>query len=162
MDNRVSFWLLALTWLPLLYFGFWGFGILLQVLVFRFPMEIFVDRFAPLWPVILKYLVFSLVVLGPIGLPPALLCRQVWQSGYRRTAWVAWIAMAAITAALHYWYGIPTNAERGSLVIVAHLLPVWIVAYLAIFSAPLFIAVLLLKGRRGPVTGRDSGHSAPC
>ena len=82
----MRFWLLALTWLPLLYCGFWVFGILLQVLVFGFPLEIFVGRFVPLWPVILNYLVLSLVVLGPIGLPPALLCQKIKQSGYRRTA----------------------------------------------------------------------------
>ena len=159
--SRVRFWLLALTWLPLLFCGFWAFGILLQVLVFGFPVEILVDRFATLWPVILKYLAISLFVLGPIGLPPALLCRRIWQSGNHRTAWAAWIAMAAITVALFYWHGIPTNADSGRLLILVHFLPVWIVVYLAIFSVPLCIAVLLLHGRRTPVTGRDSGHSAP-
>ena len=69
--------------------------------------------------------------------------------------------MAAITAALLYWYGIPANDDRGSLVIVVHFLPVWIVAYLAVFSAPLCCAVLLLQGRRTAATGRNSGHSAP-
>ena len=155
----MRFWLLALTWLPLLYCGFWVSGILFQVLVFGFPIAIFADRIMPLWPVILKYLVVSLAVLGPIGLPPALLCRQVWRSGHRRTAGIAWIAMAAMTAALLYWYGIPTNAGRGLLIVVMHLLPVWIVVYLVIFSAPLWIAVLLLERRGNPVTGHDSGHS---
>ena len=158
---RVRFWLLALTWLPLLFCGFWVFGILHQVLVSGFPMEILVDRFATLWPVILKYLAISLIVLGPIGIPPALLCRRIWQSGNRRTAWAAWIAMAAMTVALFYWHGIPANADSGKLLILVHLLPVWIVVYLAIFSVPLCIAVLLLHGRKTSVTGRDSGHSAP-
>ena len=161
MASRVRFWLLALTWLPLLFCGFWVFGILLQVLVFGFPMEILVDRFTTIWPVILKYLAITLVVLGPIGIPPALLCRRIWRSGNRRTAWAAWIAMAAITVALFYWHGIPANADSGKLLILVHLLPVWIVVYLAIFSVPLCIAVLLLHGRKTPVTGRDSGHSAP-
>ena len=69
--------------------------------------------------------------------------------------------MAAMTAALLYWYGIPTNVDHGSLVAVVHLLPVWIIGYLAVFSAPLCFAVLLLQVRRAPVTGRDSGHFAP-
>ena len=159
MGNRVRFWLLALAWLPLLYCGFWVFGFLHFVLVFGMPMEIVVERYVPHWPRIPKYLVASLAVLGPIGLPPALLCRQVWRSGHRRTARVAWIAMAAITAVLLFRYGIPTNADHGLVIVVIHLLPVWIVVYLAIFSAPLWIAVLLLERRGNPVTGHDSGLS---
>ena len=75
----MRFWLLALTWLPMLYCGFWVFGILLELLLFGFPlaMVVFVDKVVPLWPLALKYLVASLAVLGPIGLPPALLCRQI-------------------------------------------------------------------------------------
>ena len=147
MAIRVRFWLLAWTWLPLRYCGLWVFGVLLEVLLFEFRVKILVGRFPPLWPAVLGYFVLSLLVLGPIGLPPALLCRQIWRSGYRGTARVAGIAMAAMTTALLCWYGIPTNADLGFLVIAIHLLPVWIVAYLAMFSAPLCIAVLILQGR---------------
>ena len=50
----MRFWFLALTWLSMLLCGFWVFGILFQVLLFEFPMVIFVERIVPLWPVFLK------------------------------------------------------------------------------------------------------------
>lgn len=155
------FWLLAWTWLPLLYCGIWVFGILLEVLLFEVPLEILVDTFVPLWPTVLTYLVLSLLVLGPIGLPPALLCLQIWRSGCRRTAWVAGIAMAAVTATFLYRYVIPTIPDRGSLVMVMHFLPVWIVACLAVFSAPQCIAVLVLQGRGTSAVVHETVHSAP-
>ena len=146
--SRAYFWLLALIWLPALYWLVWVFGLLYQILEYNFPFGLILDQSSRIWPSILKYVVLSLFVLGPMGLPPALLCRQFWRSGYRRTARTAWIAMGVATAALLFWHPDWSEFDQEWLLMAVHLLPVWIIVYLAVFSAPLCVAVLLLQQRR--------------
>ena len=38
----------------------------------------------------------ALVILAPMGLPSALLCRELWRSGYRRMAWSVGVVVWAI------------------------------------------------------------------
>lgn len=86
------------------------------------------------WPMVLLMMGSSLVVVAPGGLPLALACRRLWRLGRRRVAWVAFAAMAITTVAA---------------TLVAGLLgPLATYVYAAVLSAPVWIAVAVLR-RRG-------------
>ena len=159
LTPAAKFWLLAFLWLPVVYLASWTIGHLLQFLIYPLPLVMFLDQIQFAWMVIPKYTVVALVVLGPIGLVPALLCRRFWRSGYRRGARTIWLAMAAVAALLVYWNTFELGVSPDSLGLAVHFLPVWIVAYLAVFCAPIFIAVLLLQRRKTPGTGGDAESS---
>ena len=80
----LGFWLLALLWLPV--------GVAAQAAVRLGPSAVgFADSgeaLAALGP---------LAVTVPCGLPLALGCRRLRRLGYRRGAWVAGIALGALT-----------------------------------------------------------------
>ena len=86
-----GFWTLALRWLPIV-----------ERTDFLVSAAAWMDGVSqPATHVYLYLLVssaVSLVILAPMGLPSALLCREVWRSGYRRVAWA--IGAVILTAAV--------------------------------------------------------------
>ena len=151
MDRRDStlvsgFWVLALLWLPAVEVG--------DSLVTVVPS---MDKVAP--PIgygqILLWSALAFPILSPMGAPSALLCRELWRSGYRRLAWsagaVVFAAAVGIISSDGEWihalsWTIGTVALAPSLLTVIQ--PVWIVAYPAFAGVVVWIASVTLQ-RRG-------------
>lgn len=96
----------------------------------------------------------SLAILAPMGLPSALLCREVWRSGYRRMAWAigAVILTAAVAIlssgkesihALQWAIGWVALAPS----VLTPVLPVWVLVCTAVLGTPVWIAGTALPHR---------------
>ena len=141
-----GFWVLALLWLPAVDMG--------DFLVSVVP---WMDRVNPPigYPQILLRSVIAFLILAPMGLPSALLCRELWRLGYRRTAWSAGavVLAAAVTTISSDNELIHTlRWTIGGLALAPNLLtmvlPVWIVVYPAIVGMLAWIVVVTLQRRR--------------
>ena len=73
-----GFWALALLWLPIV-----------ERADFLISFVPWMDRVnqPDTYLHLLVNSAVALVILAPMGLPSALLCRELWRSGYRRMAW---------------------------------------------------------------------------
>ena len=146
-DRRVSgmtasFWAVALMWVPAIE--------VVDHLVSVVPwMDAVVPPVGPAHT--LMWLLLAILILAPMGLPSALLCRWLWRLGYRRMAWSASIVVFAATAAiissdgelihsLQWIIGASAFAPN----ILAMTLPVWIVVYPAIVGGLVWIAIAML------------------
>ena len=114
--GRHGFWPLALLWLPA--------GIVAQAAV-RFPPDAGPPGDPVPWPAMLTA-AGSLLSVAPCGLPLALGCRRLWRLRYRRAAWLAGIALGAVTVAASLVGGL--------------LGPVAIVICAIVFSLPVWVA----------------------
>ena len=76
----------------------------------------------------------SLVVVAPAGLPLALACRRLYRLGHARAGWAAFAVLAPATVAASLLAGL--------------LGPLAIAVCAAVLSAPVWIAVAVLR-RRG-------------
>ena len=93
------------------------------------------------------WVITYIIPFGYISLPPALLCRQLWRLGYRRSAWIAGLAVAIATVFVIGGTGKgleEINLELGRMMF---LLPVWTAAYMALFSLLLCVGLVLLSRR---------------
>ena len=138
-----GFWALALLWLPAVVMGEFLFSVLPW-------MDRADTRIGILW--LLTRSVIEFLILAPMGLPSALLCRELWRLGYRRMAWsggaVAFAAAAAIIfsdreliSALMWTVGVPPYAPS----ILTMVLPVWIVVYPAIVGVLVWLVAVKLR-----------------
>ncbi|MDE0377894.1 MAG: hypothetical protein OXI20_01490, partial [Rhodospirillales bacterium] len=111
-----GFWPLALLWLPA--------GIVAQAAVRFGPDAVAAGTPGP-WLAAMAMEGLSLAPLVPCGLPLALGCRRLWRLGCRRGAWLAGVALGAVTVPVAVFAGL-----LGPLAIavcaVALSLPVWI------------------------------------
>ncbi|MDE0048422.1 MAG: hypothetical protein OXO52_01450 [Rhodospirillales bacterium] len=114
--GRHGFWPLALLWLPA--------GIVAQAAVRFGPDAVAAGTPGP-WLAAMAMEGLSLAPLVPCGLPLALGCRRLWRLGCRRGAWLAGVALGAVTVPVAVFAGL-----LGPLAIavcaVALSLPVWI------------------------------------
>ena len=87
----VGFWVLALLWLPAVETG-----------NFVFSVVPWMDHADPRigYSQFLKRSVIVFLILAPMGLPGALLCRELWRLGYRRMAWLASAVACAAAVAI--------------------------------------------------------------
>ena len=127
--SRALFWGVALLWLPA--------GVVLSAAI-RFGSFVVASG---MWPTMSLTAFAPLFVAAPCGLPLALACRRLGRLEYRRTAWVAGVALGAATVAAS-----PLAGLFG-------LLGIAVVAVL--LSLPLWVAALWLgrKRRAGNRTG---------
>ena len=139
----VGFWVLALLWLPAVEMG----NFLFSVVPWMDDADLRIG-----YSQFLKRSVIVFLILAPMGLPGALLCRELWRLGYRRMAWSAGAVACAAAVAI-----ISSDGELiyslqwtvGVLVLAPNLLtmvlPVWIVAYPAIVGVLVWIAVAIVQ-----------------
>ena len=180
-----GFWLLALLWLPVLVIG----AIVLKYLPYldyvpspdKLRITISALTLVPMgevqvWVRLLPLMAMALVVFASVGLLIALLCRELWRLGYRRSAW-AIAAVAAATTAAQLPLGmdlfLPGFALRfqgivgpylAQLYYAGQMLPTWIVLYVAALNLILWGGVLFLQHRRQmakPGRFRTGEHGAP-
>lgn len=156
----VGFWVLALLWLPVIERT--------DVLISVVP---WLDRLGHPDPY-LRLLVESavaLVILAPMGLPSALLCRELWRTGYRRMAWAAGVVVLAAAAVVissdkEITYSLEGTVGRFALApsLLTPILPVWTVVCPAIIGILVWAASATLRHRRKESTvthGRDTPRS---
>ena len=141
-----GFWVLALLWLPIVE--------RVDHLVSVVP---WLDRAGDpgAYLHLLVYSVIALVILAPMGLPSALLCRALWRSGYRRLAWWAGVAVLAtavviISSDKEMFYSLQGTFGRLMLApgLLTPVLPVWTVVYPAIVGMLVWTAAAILQRRR--------------
>ena len=145
---RAGFWALALLWLPIAERT----GFLVSAAAWMDGVD------QPAVHVYLYLLVSSalaLAILAPMGLPSALLCREVWRSGYRRVAWATGaVILAAAVAILSsgeesidalQWAIGGVALAPGALTPV---LPVWVLVCTAVLGILVWTAGATLPHRR--------------
>ena len=135
-----GFWALALLWLPVA-----------ERTGFLVSAAAWMDRVGqPAAHVYLYLLVSSavaLAILAPMGLPSALLCREVWRSGYHRMAWASGaVILAAAVAilfsgresidALQWAFGGVALAPS----VLTPVLPVWVLVCTAVLGVLVWTA----------------------
>lgn len=141
-----GFWALALLWLPIVERA--------DFLVSVIPWMDRVNQ-PDAYLHLLVSSVVALVILAPMGLPSALLCRELWRSGYRRAAWiVGMVELAAVVVIIssdkELIYTLQGTIGRLALApsLLTSVLPVWIVVYPAIISMLVWAAAATLRHRR--------------
>ena len=143
-----GFWALALLWLPIA-----------ERTDFLVSAAAWMDGTGqPAAHVHLYLLVSSavaLAVLAPMGLPSALLCREVWRSGYRRMAWATGAAILAVAVAMLFSGKESIDALQWAIGGVAlapsfmtPVLPVWVLLCTAVLGVPVWTAGAMLRYRR--------------
>ena len=153
--RQVGFWILALSWLPVAvitrivnYERFqghldWVEGLWWQAPEIGFPRNPDMSTLHSFWPL----LAVAAVIFAYISIMPALLCRQLWRLGYRRSAWIAGIAIAIAT--VFVIGGMSDGLEEFNLELsrMLSVLPVWTAVYMALFSLLLCVGLVLLPRR---------------
>ena len=141
-----GFWALALLWLPIVERA--------DFLVSFVPWMDRVNQPDTYLHLLVNSAV-ALVILAPMGLPSALLCRELWRSGYRRMAWSVGVvvfvaAVVIISSDKDLIYTLPGTIGRFALAssLLTPVLPVWIVVYPAIISMLVWSAAATLRRRR--------------
>ena len=143
-----GFWALALLWLPIV-----------ERTDFLVSAAAWMDRVSqPAAHVYLYLLVSSavaLAILAPMGLPSALLCREVWRSGYRRMAWaigavILAVAVAILSSGMESIHALQQAIGWVALApsILTPVLPVWVLVCTAVLGIPVWIAGATLQHRR--------------
>ena len=155
-----GFWVLALLWLPVVERA--------NFLASVIPLMDRLGRPDPYLPLLVESAI-ALVILAPMGLPSALLCRGLWRSGYRRMAWSAGVVVLAIATVIissdkEMIYSLQGTVARLALApgLLTPALPVWTVVYPAIIGMLVWAVTDVLRRRRkeSAVThGRDSPRS---
>lgn len=143
-----GFWALALLWLPVA-----------ERTGFLVSAAAWMDRVGqPAAHVYLYLLVSSavaLAVLAPMGLPSALLCKEVWRSGYRRMAWATGAVILAVAVAILF-SGEESNYALQQAIggmalgpgVLTPVLPVWVLVCAAVLGIPVWTAAVTLRHRR--------------
>ena len=119
----------ALAWLPA--------GILLVSLVRFGAMSRSEGLPFPIGPetlFMLPQMLLGLAVTAPCGLPLALACRRIWQTGSHAAAWMSFAILASLTAVASLFAGL--------------LGPIAIAIYAAVLSVPAWITFAILRSRR--------------
>ena len=155
-----GFWVLALLWLPVVERA--------NFLISVIPL---LDRLGhpnPYLPLLVESAI-ALVILAPMGLPSALLCREFWRSGHRRMAWSAGMvvltaAAVIISSAKEMIFSLEGTIGRLMLApdLLTPVLPVWTVVCPAFIGMLVWAATAALRRRRkeSAVThGRDAPWS---
>lgn len=141
-----GFWALALLWLPVVERT--------DVLISVVP---WMDRLGHPDPYLhlLVESTVALVILAPMGLPSALLCREFWRSGYRHMAWSTGVVVLAaavviIFSDMEIIYSLQGTVGRLALApgILTPVLPVWTVVCPAIIGMLVWVATAALRRRR--------------
>lgn len=143
-----GFWVLALLWLPIA-----------ERSDFLVSAAAWMDRVGqPAAHVYLYLLVSSalaLAILAPMGLPSALLCREVWRSGYRRMAWATGAGILAAAVAILSSGKESIDALQWAIGGVAlapgaltPVLPVWVLVCTAVLGILVWTAGATLPHRR--------------
>ena len=139
----VGFWALALMWVPAIEVGDHLFSVvpLMNTVAPRDGLAL-----------ILMWLPLAVLILAPMGLPSALLCRRLWQLGYRRVAWSAGSVVFAAAAVIISSDGQVIHSLQGTIGasafapnVLAMTLPVWLLVHPAIVGALVWIAIVLLQ-----------------
>ena len=82
------------------------------------------------WPM----LAVVVVIFSYISVLPALLCRRLWHLGYRRSAWIAGLAIAIATVFVIGGTSSGLEELNYDLIVTMFFLPVWTALYMALFS----------------------------
>ena len=152
------FWTLALLWLPVVERA--------NFLISVFPL---MDRLGHPDPNLglLVESAIALVILAPMGLPSALLCRELWRSGYRRIAWSAGVVVLAATAVIissdkEMIYSLQGTIGRLALApgLLTPVLPVWTVVCPAIIGMLIWAVTATLRRRRKESAVTQHGRDA--
>ena len=120
-NSGVTFWVVALVWLPVLFVV----AMLFRIFIFD-PLggDLSLERLLQDWSALLP-----LLVLVPAGLPLALACRKLSQAGSASLAYSLWVVLGLLTVPVVLYAGL-----LGPIAIVIYAvvvsLPVWLVAYL--------------------------------
>ena len=107
-----------------------------------------------LW--LLATLPFLILIFAPMGLPSALLCRELWRLGYRRTALAASVLVVTVTMAMLSLPAELGGRSAAALRLLVVMLPIWIVVYPAVFSLFLGLVLVWLRRRGGTQTTAES------
>jgi len=149
--RTAGFWALALLWLPAIESA--------EFLASVAPLMDHVHPPADYLQILARSLI-ALLVLAPMGLPSALLCRELSRLQYRRAAWAAGAAVLAAAVAIIHARGGLMDALAGTIGSIAYapnmlamVLPVWIVVYPATIGLLVWIAATVLQ-RSGEASAR--------
>lgn len=152
------FWVLALLWLPVVERA--------NFLVSVIPL---LDRLGhpdPYLPLLVESTI-AMVILAPMGLPSALLCRELWRSGHRRMAWSAGVVVLAAAAVIissdkEMLYSLDETIGRLMLApgLLTPVLPVWTVVCPAFIGMLVWIATAALRRHRKK-SAMTHGRDAP-
>lgn len=155
---RAGFWVLALLWLPVVERA--------NFLVSVIP---YLDRLGhpdPYLPLLVESAI-ALVILAPMGLPSALLLRELWRSGIRRMAWSAGVVVLAaaaviISSDMEMIYSLEGTVGRLAFApgLLTPVLPVWTVVCPAFIGMLVWAATAALRHRRKESAVAD-GRNAP-
>lgn len=143
-----GFWALALLWLPIA-----------ERTDFLISAAAWMDGVGHSAAHVYLYLLVSsavaLAVLAPMGLPSALLCREVWRSGYRRMAWatgavILTAAVAILSSGEESIYALLWAIGGVALApsVLAPVLPVWVLVCTAVLGITVWTAGATLRHRR--------------
>ena len=157
---RAGFWVLALLWLPVVEWT--------NFLVSVIPYLDHLGHPDPYLGLLVESAV-ALVILAPMGLPSALLCREFWRSGFRRMAWSAGVvvlvaAAVIISSDMDMIYSFEETIGRLMLApgLLTPVLPVWTVVCPAVIGMLVWAATAALRRRRkesAVAHGRDAPRS---
>ena len=154
--RQAGFWILALSWLPaavitrIVNYAPFQSGPLdwVQVLRWEAPMIVYANGGAISASPIFGPMVAAVVVIfAYISVLPALLCRQLWRLGYRRSAWIAGIAIAIATVFVIGGTSDGLEDFNYDLIGMMFFLPVWTALYMALFSLLLCAGIVLISRR---------------
>lgn len=143
-----GFWALALLWLPIA-----------ERTDFLVSVAAWMDGVGHSAAHVYLYLLVSsavaLAVLAPMGLPSALLCREVWRSGYRRMAWATGAVILAVAVAIlssdkESIYALQWAIGGVALApsVLTPVLPVWVLVCTAVLGITVWTAGAMLRHRR--------------
>ena len=155
--RQVGFWILALSWLPVVvvtrivnYERFnsgpldWVEVLWLQVQLYGLAGNPDMSTSPFFW----QMLTVVVVIFAYISVLPALLCRQIWRLGYRRSAWIAGAAIAITTVLVVGGASNSLEEFNYDLIGMTMFLPVWTAAFMALFSLLLCVGLVLIQRRK--------------
>lgn len=140
-----GFWVLALLWLPIVERA--------NFLISVIPL---LDRLGHTDPYLhlLVESAVALMILAPMGLPSALLLRELWRSGNHRMAWSAGVVVLTTAAVIissdkEMIYSLEGTVGRLALApgLLTPVLPVWIVVCPAVIGMLVWSATAALRRR---------------
>ncbi len=153
-----GFWVLALLWLPVVERT--------NFLVSVIPYLDHLGHPDPYLPLLVESAI-ALVILSPMGLPSALLLRELWRSGSHRMAWSAGVVVLAaaaviISSDMEMIYTFEETIGRFMLApgLLTPVLPVWTVVFPAFIGMLVWAAAAALRRRRNKSAVAD-GRDAP-